>query len=82
MVDLIADAAEAGARIILCFKGEAYADYFEGVCEENGCDACEGAGGEAAQGGLLLLRGDHGVANLFVGEELDAGVGKDSEEGS
>ena len=82
MVYLIADAAEAGARILLCLKGEPYADYFERVCEEDGCDACEGAPeAKAAQCGFLFFAGNNGVANLFVGKELDAGIGKDSEEG-
>ena len=79
MIYLVADAAEAGARIFFGLKGEAYADYFEGVCEEDGCDACEGAGGEAAQCGFLLFARDDGVPNLFVGEELDACVREDAQ---
>ena len=40
MVYLVADAAEAGARIFLGLEGQAYADHFEGVCEEDGGDTC------------------------------------------
>ena len=52
-VDLLADAGEGGAGIAFCFKGEAHADHFEGVGEEDGGDASKRAADEAAPGGLL-----------------------------
>ena len=40
MIYLVADPAEAGARVFLCLEGEAHADYFERVREEDRRDAC------------------------------------------
>lgn len=40
VVDLFADAGEGGAGVALCFEGQPYADYFEGIGEEDGGYAC------------------------------------------
>ncbi len=63
------------------FKGEAHADDFEGVGDEDAGDTRGGAADEAAEGRLVRGGGDADGAELLVGEEFDGGVGEDAQEG-
>lgn len=81
VVDLAADAGQGAPGIVFGLKGQAYADDFERVGEEDARDTGEGAGYEAAEGGFVLSRGNDDGAVLLVGDELGGGVGEDAEEG-
>jgi len=81
VVDLLADPDEAGAVVALRLEGEAHADHFQRVGEEDRGDARQRAAYEPPERGLVPVVGDHDGADLFVGEEFYAGVGEDSEEG-
>lgn len=63
------------------FEGEAYANYFEGVSEEDADHAGHAATDESSAWGLLSPVFDHSCADLFVGEEFDSRVWEDAEEG-
>ena len=80
VVDLLADAREGGAGVALCFECEADADDFEGVGEEDGGDAGEGAADQPAEGGFLGFVFDDDGAYLLVGEEFDGCVREDTQE--
>ena len=81
MVDLLADARERGAGVLLCFKCQTYADDFQGISKEDGSDAGEGAADEAAEGGFLRFVFDDGGANLLICKEFNGSIGEDTEEG-
>lgn len=80
VVYLAADGGEGRAALGLCLKRQADSDDLEGVCEEDGRDARQTAADEPAERRLVLFARDHSGSYLFIGEELDAGVGEDSEE--
>lgn len=80
-MDFADDGAEGAFVVGTGFEGEAHADDFEGVREEDADHACETAACEASAGGFLGFVLDYAGAYLFVCKEFDAGVGEDAEEG-
>jgi len=65
---------------MFCLESQTDTDDFEGICEEDGSDASHGAADEAAPRRLLVLPANDEGAYLFIGKELDAGVGEYSDQ--
>jgi hypothetical protein len=72
---------EGGAAVFARLEGEAHADYFEGVSEEDGGDTGKRAADEAAEGCFLALSANYDVPNLFISHKFDCRVRKYSKNG-
>lgn len=80
MVDCFADLSQTSLVMCFCLKSQSHADNFERVGEADGDGAGQAATEESADGRLFVFGRDDDGADLLIGEELDTGVGKDTEQ--
>ena len=66
--------------VCFCLKSQSHADNFERVGEADGDGAGQAATEESADGRLFVFGRNHDGADLLIGEKLDTGIGKDTEQ--